>query len=131
MNHTLRKTPLKAFTLIELLVVVLILAILMAVSVPLYLSAVAESQRRTCRTNQRTIATAVESARVKSMSIDYSALIAGGTGSSNLPDLTTTPLCPLGGTYTLANGQGGTPASYKVSCSIAGHGTFEPSVDKN
>lgn len=122
----------KAFTLIELLVVVLILAILMVVSIPLYLSSVAESQRRTCRTNQRTIATAVEAARVKSMSVDYSSLIAGGANSSNLPDLSlSTPLCPLSGTYSLSNGQGGTVLSYKVSCSIATHGSFEPSIDKN
>ena len=39
----------KGFTLIELLVVVLILAILMAVAMPLYLSAVADSQKKTCR----------------------------------------------------------------------------------
>ena len=38
-----------AFTLIELLVVVLILAVLMAVSIPLYLSAVADAQKKTCR----------------------------------------------------------------------------------
>ena len=39
----------RGFTLIELLVVVLILAVLMAVSIPLYLSAVADSQKKTCR----------------------------------------------------------------------------------
>ena len=122
----------KAFTLIELLVVVLILAILMAVSVPLYLSAVADSQRRTCRVNMRTIATAVEATRVKIMSVDYSSLIAGGVTSGGLPDLAgAIPLCPRGGSYTLSIGQGGTASSYKVSCNIPGHGTFEPRVDSN
>ena len=51
----------RGFTLIELLVVVLILAVLMAVSIPLYLSAVADSQRKTCRANMQTIANAVRS----------------------------------------------------------------------
>ncbi len=80
----------------------------------------------------RTIATAVESTRVKTMSIDYSVLIAGGVTSGGLPDLAgAVPLCPRGGNYTLSSGQAGTAASYRVSCNIPGHGTFEPSVDSN
>src|SRR5580704_5832602 len=54
----------KGFTLIELLVVVLILSILMAVALPLYLSAVADSQKKTCRANMQTIANTVQAARV-------------------------------------------------------------------
>ena len=41
----------RGFTLIELLVVVLILAILMAVALPLYLSAISDSETKTCRAN--------------------------------------------------------------------------------
>ena len=41
----------RAFTLVELLVVVLILAILMAVALPLYLNAITESTKRTARSN--------------------------------------------------------------------------------
>ena len=41
----------RAFTLVELLTVVLILAILMAVALPLYLNAITESARRTARSN--------------------------------------------------------------------------------
>ena len=40
-----------AFTLVELLTVVLILAILMAVALPLYLNAITESAKRTTRSN--------------------------------------------------------------------------------
>src|SRR5215468_8161298 len=59
----LRKLNKKSgFTLIELLVVVLILAILMAVALPLYLNAVADSSRKTCRANMQTIANAVQAA---------------------------------------------------------------------
>src|SRR3954463_10827361 len=77
-NRMLRVMQLKArrnrrgFTLIELLVVVLILAVLMAVSIPLYLSAVADSQKKTCRANMQTIANAVQAGRVKNNSADYS-----------------------------------------------------------
>jgi len=116
------------FTLIELLVVVLILAILMAVALPLYLSAVEDSQKKTCRTNLHTISNAVEAARVKSGSVDYSALIAGGVSTTNIPDLSVIPICPTGGTYSLVTGTGGA-SSFKVSCTI--HATFEPGVDHN
>jgi len=94
----------KGFTLIELLVVVLILAILMAVAMPLYLSAVSDAQKKTCRANMQTIANAVQAARIKSGAADYGALITGGVSTTNLPDLTAVPFCPSTGAYSLANG---------------------------
>jgi type IV pilus assembly protein PilA len=125
----------KGFTLIELLVVVLILAILMAVALPLYLSAVADSQKKICRANMQTIANAVQAARVKTGATNYTALIAGGITPTNIPDLYVMPICPNGGTYSLVNGTG-SAISFKVSCSytvatVAVHGTFEPGVDNN
>src|SRR5579862_2023624 len=90
------RTNRKGFTLIELLVVVLILSVLMAVAAPLYLSAVADSQRKTCRANMQTIANAVQAARVKSASGDYSTIIASGVTTANLPDLQNVPICPNG-----------------------------------
>jgi prepilin-type N-terminal cleavage/methylation domain-containing protein len=48
----------RAFTLVELLVVILILAILMAVALPLYLGAIRTSTRRVARHNMRTLANA-------------------------------------------------------------------------
>src|SRR5438270_9564168 len=91
----------RGFTLIELLVVVLILAILMAVSMVPYLSAVADSQKKTCRANMQTIATAVHAARVKILAPNFATFIAGGVSTTSLPDLTTVPLCPSNGAYTL------------------------------
>jgi type IV pilus assembly protein PilA len=122
----------KGFTLIELLVVVLILAILMAIALPLYLSAVADSQKKTCRANMQTIANAVEAARVKGRTTDYTALIAGGVNTTNIPDLSVIPICPSGGFYSLGDGTGGA-ISFKVSCSYGTtlHGTFEPGVNNN
>ena len=124
----------KGFTLIELLVVVLILAILMAVAMPLYLSAVADSQKKTCRANMQTIANAVQAARVKSGASDFTTLIAGGVNTGNLPDLTAAPACPVAGNtaYTLTAGTGGV-TSFKVLCStgLTVHGKFEPGIDSN
>jgi len=125
----------KGFTLIELLVVVLILAILMAVALPLYLSAVADSQKKTCRANMQTIANAIAAARVKTGAADYAAYVgvAITTGSAgNVPDLNAMPVCPTGGLYTVADGTA-TPAksSFKVVCSLAAHSSFEPGVDHN
>jgi type IV pilus assembly protein PilA len=73
----------KAFTMVELLVVMLILAILMAVALPLYLVAVSSSARRTARYNLHTLITAEEAYRLQSPSHAY---------TSNLHDL-----CPLNG----------------------------------
>jgi type IV pilus assembly protein PilA len=125
----------KGFTLIELLVVVLILAILMAVAMPLYLSAVADAQKKTCRANMQTIANAVQAARIKSGAADYGTLITGGVVPANLPDLLAVPICPSGGGYSLANGSSGSAATFKVQCGFGtgatAHGKFEPGVDNN
>ena len=122
------------FTLIELLVVVLILAILMSVALPLYLSAVGDSQKKVCRANMQTIANAVVSARVKAASANYLTFVMTDVSvAANLlkiPDLTAAPVCPIGTKYNIADGTAA-PAnsSFKVSC--ATHGTFEPGVDSN
>ena len=119
----------KGFTLIELLVVVLILSILMAVALPLYLAAVADSQKKTCRANMQTIANAVEAARVEGNLADYSTLIGAAVGPTSEPDLKATPVCPTGGTYSIEQGSSADNTTFKVACT--NHGTFEPGVDSN
>ena len=130
LSHSLRGER-RGFTLIELLVVVLILAILMAVAMPLYLSAVSDSQKKTCRANMQSIANAVQSARVRTAANDYGALITAGVTTASLTDLTAVPTCPTGGAYTLAKGSSGDNTTFHVACSATGHGTFEPGVDHN
>ena len=120
----------RGFTLIELLVVVLILAVLMAVSIPLYLSAVADSQTKTCRANMQTIANAVQAARVKGMAANYSSFI-GSVTTTLEPDLNSVPICPLAGTYSISTGSSGSNTTFKVACTMVGHNTFEPGVDSN
>jgi type IV pilus assembly protein PilA len=125
----------RGFTLIELLVVVLILSILMAVALPLYLSAVADSQKKTCRANMQTIANAVQASRVRTNAANYGTLITGGVTTASLPDLNAVPTCPSAGTYSLANGNSSDNTTFKVACSYGtgatAHGTFQPGVDSN
>ncbi|MEP6756086.1 MAG: prepilin-type N-terminal cleavage/methylation domain-containing protein [Chthonomonadales bacterium] len=118
----------RGFTLIELLVVVLILAILMSVALPLYLSAVGDSQKKTCRANLQTIANAVQAKKVSGLLADYSSFV-GAVSTANEPDLTAVPICPTGGALTVEAGVGGTTDTYRVKC--AKHGTFEPGIDSN
>jgi len=139
--RNLKRNNRRGFTLIELLVVVLILSILMAVALPLYLSAVADSQRKVCRANMQTIANAVQASRTRLDTLDYSDWI--GTASNTwsgatgvLPDLNAVPVCPSNGTYSLADGNTGDATTFSVACSFApaggtAHGTFQPGVDSN
>ena len=119
----------RGFTLIELLVVVLILAILMSVALPLYLSAVGDSQKKTCRANLQTIANAVQAAKIKAIAANYGTIITGGVTTTNLPDLQAVPICPTAGTYSLANGSSGDNTTFKVACT--NHSSFEPGKDSN
>jgi len=131
----------RAFTLIELLVVVLILSILMAVALPLYLSAVTDSQKKVCRANMQTIANAAQAARVRTASADYTSIIAKSasaidisatdSAAGSLTDLSSVPVCPNAGTYFLSDGNTANATTFKVNCSISYHGTFQPGVDYN
>src|SRR5258706_11927344 len=87
----------KGFTLIELLIVILILAILMAVALPLYLGAVSDSQIKTCRANMQTIANAEAAWKTSDTSHAYTTTVSNLNGN-----LGSTPVCPNGGAYTVA-----------------------------
>ena len=123
----------KGFTLIELLIVILVLAILMAVALPLYLAAVADSQVKTCRSNMQTIANAEAAYKTATATHVYTTdLTALNT------NLGSTPVCPSGGTYSvsIAGAGGGTSNGHSVpagglivACSATGHGTFAPGID--
>jgi len=129
--RTFKRSNRRGFTLIELLVVVLILSILMAVALPLYLSAVADSQKKVCRANMQTIANAVQASRVRTNAADYSTWIGATVNPTNEPDLNATPMCPDLGTYTVAQGNTSDNTTFKVACSFGNHGTFQPGVDAN
>ena len=129
----LRNRNRKGFTLIELLIVILVLAILMAVALPLYLSAIADSQKKTCRANMQTIANAEQAYKTSS---------AGHVYTTNLadldPNLGATPICPSAGAYSVTLSTGASTANngaavpdggLVVACSATGHGVFAPGID--
>ena len=137
-NFINRRGNKRGFTLIELLVVVLILAILMAVALPLYLSAVADSEKKTCRANMQTIANAVQAARVKTRSATYFAgVVDTAAATGTLADLQSVPKCPtaIANTYTVS----ATPAPFTITCTDANHSDaasagalgFTPGVDNS
>jgi type IV pilus assembly protein PilA len=144
----------RGFTLIELLVVILILAILMAVAIPLYLRAVRDSERQTCRSNMQTIAVACQAYKVRdpahlypgvtgstvAMALDLTLLV--GTGL--VADLQALPRCPADtdtgtqdyagdqnadGTITLScTNDDGTTATFHNAPGAGGAG-FTPGLD--
>ena len=123
----------RAFTLIELLIVILVLAILMAVALPLYLAAVSDSQVKTCRANMQTIANAEAAFKTADTSHAYTSTL-----SNMNNDLGATPVCPSGGTYAVAISTGSLTANngaivsnggLVISCTASGHGKFAPGID--
>src|SRR5438552_9988573 len=95
----------RGFTLIELLIVILILAILMAVALPLYLAAVSDSQVKACRANMQTIANAEQAWKTSTSTHTYSTTL-----SDLNANLGATPVCPSGGTYSVAISSGASTA---------------------
>jgi len=122
MNRIIARRRKGGFTLIELLVVILILAILMAVALPLYLSAVADSERKTCRSNMQTIANATQAYRVKYRLTNYAPIAANEALLND--DLQFTPTCPSAGTYSVTDNV--PTGAFTVTCSNAAHGSFVP-----
>lgn len=88
----------RAFTLIELLVVVLILAILMAVALPLYVSSVNDASNKTCRANMQSIANAAQAWKVKGRKADFTTLTMDDLKADLGDNL---PLTPQGKSYGL------------------------------
>jgi type IV pilus assembly protein PilA len=124
-----------AFTLVELLVVILILAVLMAVAVPLYLAAVDDSQLKTCRANMQTIVAAAQAYRVNHPTYGAIGGLTGAEISGRYTELGVTPLCPGGGVYTVTEFAADTPVGNKtvpaggiiVECTL--HGSLVPGLD--
>ncbi|MGV8082436.1 MAG: competence type IV pilus major pilin ComGC [Coriobacteriia bacterium] len=111
----------RGFTLVELMVVVLIIGILVVIAVPIFHSATAEAQRKTCFANQRTIDGAVEMYQAKT----ENAFVGNVVSGSELVDdyIKAQPACPAdssGACYTVdASGVAGCPNP--VSAESHGH----------
>jgi prepilin-type N-terminal cleavage/methylation domain-containing protein len=97
MKTILRKA--RGFTLIEIMIVVAIIAIILAMAIPVLLRARDSSQKNTCIANLRLMDSAITSWAVEARksvgsSIDTCALF----GPTNL--IREQPICPAGGIFT-------------------------------
>ena len=134
----IRRNSRKGFTLVELLVVVLILAILMAVALPLYLNSIKDASKKSCRSNMQSIANAAQAYKVQKRAADYSGIT---ISTSLLGDLGAVPKCPDSGTYAIITTGSTTDADgasvtvptggFAVTCTASGHGGFVPGVTTN
>lgn len=137
MNHSMRsgrQHRVRGFTLVELLVVILIIATLMAVALPLYLSSVADAGKKTCRANMKDITSAAQAWKVKRVASDFT----GVSLSILSADMGSVPTCPDGGTYSISitgsivDGDGTTKTiptgGIGVTCSHGDHYGYIPGV---
>ena len=119
------------FTIIEVLIVATVLSVIMAVSMPMFLSAVSDAANKQCRANMQAISNAEEQFRTKSSTHSYT------TSLSQLPGTyPSVPICPSNGTYLaiIADGSQHTQdctaipvGNLIITCSS--HGLFAPNVD--
>ena len=123
----------KGFTLIESLVMLIILAVGMAVSVPIFVSAIADGKKKQCRSNMQAIADAEQQYKIKSSSHVYTTVLSNLVG-----DFPVVPVCPNGGTYTVTisdgtataqSGQNVPLGKLVISCSLTADGKFAQTID--
>lgn len=129
----------KGFTLVELMIVVVIMAILVAVAVPIFSAVTKNARTKTCVANMREIVSQVTTSAMSSNKT-YSGTIsytsdgeAAGTISSDVADLDAdayaalfqvTPYCPASGTYEIeiaGTGAGDADGSIKVTVTCTGN----------
>lgn len=119
----------RGFSFVELCIVVLILAIFAAVSLPLYLSVKAKAEKKACRLNMQTIASAVKKSKEDSSTVDFSRYIGQPLDKDHIPalELASASTCPSGGKYSSDIGSSKSASTFKVVCTV--HGTYELGVD--
>ena len=108
----------RGFTLVELMIVVVIMAILVAVAVPIFSAVTANARKKTCAANRREIVSQLNNyamSESKNLAGTFSITSANETGSIQNYNLTggldeasvsklfqELPYCPADGTYTIS-----------------------------
>ena len=129
----------KGFTLVELMIVVVIMAILVAVAVPIFSAVTKNARTKTCVANMREIVSQITTSAM-SANKTYSGKItydsdgeAAGTITSTIDDLDgdaykalfqVTPYCPASGSYEIevtGTGAGDADGSIKVAVKCTGN----------
>ena len=104
----------RAFTLVEIMIVVLIIGILMAIAVPNFVKARESSRKNTCIANLKQVDSAKEQwAMDQRQNAGDACAMTDLVGTAAY--LKATPVCPSGGTYTVA------AVGTNPTCSISGH----------
>ncbi len=138
----------KGFTLVELMIVVVIMAILVAVAVPIYSAVTANAKKKTCIGNMREIVSSVTNSVMLaggacSGDFTITTVDAGDNGTfadedNNLTGITldqvkalfkTVPYCPVAGaeiTVTISSAADGSNASVSPVCDKASEGHVLP-----
>jgi len=123
----------KGFTLIESLIMLVILAVGMAVTIPLFVTAMSDGKKKQCRANMQAIADAEQQYKIKSATHVYTTALTNLVG-----DFPVVPVCPNGGTYTVTisdgtataqSGQTVPAGKLVISCSSSGDGRFAQTID--
>ena len=140
----------KGFTLVELMIVVVIMAILVAVAVPIYSAVTKNAQLKTCNSNIREIVSQIsnycmagntdgsvinEDATIVIEYANDEGTVDSSTGTKLTKDVVTTmfqevPYCPAEGDYTIyvAKSTTGATPTINVNCSAGGdHQTYTAS----
>ena len=113
------------FTLAELLIVVAIVAILVAIAIPVFISATKTAKEATCAANRRALKGMVVDSYLLNHGTQENLQTIFDSAYTSLKDQNGGKLCPTDGTYSLKTSFVGEGVSIVIKCGIHGLGVDE------